>query len=158
MIKVGIARRDQRETYSIQIFTRRKHQLIIMFARQFSMRSTDDNKQIATTSFARIYWVVALCLLAASLLLSVSAFEETCTFQPMRIQLLRPHFCPRPRRCDLLFSRLEDGPQGDSDARVQHVEVQERGEPKSGTGMLFEWTTGDLVYSCMDLTKDLRKE
>lgn len=115
------------------------------------MRNTGDNKLIATSSFARFYWVVALCLPAASVLLSVSAFEEIRTFQPTRIQPLRPHFCPR--RCDLLFARLEDGPQGDSGARVQHVEVQERGEPKSGTGMLFEWATGALAYSCIYLQK-----
>ena len=31
---------------------------------------------------------------------------------------------------------------------MKHVEVQERGEPKSGTGFMFEWAGGMLMHAC----------
>lgn len=51
--------------------------------------------------------------------------------------------CPQ---CDIFFSKLE--PTGDGGKLVQDVKVQERGEPKSGTGFMFFWAGGTLVQTC----------
>lgn len=48
--------------------------------------------------------------------------------------------------CELLFRNLE--PTGSDGKLSQVVRVQERGEPKSGTGMMFDWATGGLVRTC----------
>lgn len=48
--------------------------------------------------------------------------------------------------CDILFTKLE--PTGDGGKLVQDVKVQERGEPKSGTGFMFFWAGGTLVQTC----------
>lgn len=48
--------------------------------------------------------------------------------------------------CELLFRNLE---RSGSDGKLtQTVKVQERGEPKSGTGMVFDWATGSLIRTC----------
>lgn len=53
--------------------------------------------------------------------------------------------------CDILFSKLETDSSG---RRVQVVEVQERGEPKSGTSFMFEWAGGLLIHACEYLKKN----
>lgn len=48
--------------------------------------------------------------------------------------------------CELLFRNLK---RISSDGKLaQVVRVQERGEAKSGTDMMFDWATGALVRSC----------
>lgn len=47
--------------------------------------------------------------------------------------------------CNLFFTRLELGEDG---SRVQHVEVQERGEPRSGTGSMFDWAGESIIHTC----------
>ena len=54
--------------------------------------------------------------------------------------------------CELLFRQLES--TGKNGKLTQDVRVQERGEPKSGTGMMFDWGTGALVRTC-DYLRDL---
>ena len=56
-----------------------------------------------------------------------------------------------PADCDALFSKLVAGPDGRG--KVQNVEVQVRGEPKSGTGMMAEWSWGALANVCLYLQK-----
>lgn len=48
--------------------------------------------------------------------------------------------------CELLFRNLE--PTGQDGKLTQVVRVQERGEPKSGTGMMFDWATASLIHAC----------
>ena len=48
--------------------------------------------------------------------------------------------------CDFLFSKLEPSENGGK--LVQNVKIQERGEPKSGTGFMFSWAGGTLVRTC----------
>ena len=45
--------------------------------------------------------------------------------------------------CEMLFSKLER--TGKNGKLAQDVRVQERGEPKSGTGVLYFWTTASLL-------------
>jgi len=49
-----------------------------------------------------------------------------------------------PKSCDLLFGRLEPG----KDGHFQTVDIQERGEPKSGTTFMYEWGVIALKSSC----------
>lgn len=56
-----------------------------------------------------------------------------------------------PKDCNALFSKLVAGPDGKG--KVQNVEVQVRGEPKSGTGMMAEWSWGALADVCLYLQK-----
>lgn len=48
--------------------------------------------------------------------------------------------------CELFFRKLEG--TGDNGKLTQVVRVQERGEPKSGTGFMFDWATGALMRTC----------
>ena len=48
--------------------------------------------------------------------------------------------------CELFFRKLEQ--QGENGKLSQVVKVQERGEPKSGTGFMFDWATGALIQTC----------
>lgn len=47
--------------------------------------------------------------------------------------------------CDALFSNLETTPTGE---RVQIVSQQQRGEPKSGTALIFYWAASAIFRSC----------
>ena len=66
---------------------------------------------------------------------------------PYHISLPKEEFgtekCPP---CELLFRNLERA--GEDNKLSQVVRVQERGEPKSGTGMMFDWATGTLMHTC----------
>lgn len=48
--------------------------------------------------------------------------------------------------CELFFSNLERNEENGLLSQV--VRIQERGEPKSGTGMMFDWAAGALVQTC----------
>lgn len=48
--------------------------------------------------------------------------------------------------CEVLFSKLEKTDRNGTLA--QHVMVQERGEPKSGTTIMYAWTTATLRRTC----------
>lgn len=56
--------------------------------------------------------------------------------------------CPS---CEQMFSKLSS--TGISGKFVQDVKIQERGEPKSGTGFMFDWGAGALDHMC-DYLKD----
>ena len=58
-------------------------------------------------------------------------------------EVLTAEACPP---CELLFRNLKH--TGDSGKMVQDVKVQERGEPKSGTGLMFAWASGSLIRTC----------
>lgn len=47
--------------------------------------------------------------------------------------------------CEPLFSQVSVMPDG---SRVQNVEVQVRGEPKSGTSFMFKWAGQALETAC----------
>ena len=48
--------------------------------------------------------------------------------------------------CELLFSKLEK--TGRYGKLAQEVRVQERGEPKSGTGFMYLWASATLIHTC----------
>ena len=54
--------------------------------------------------------------------------------------------CPA---CELLFTKLEG--TGRDGKLVQDIRVHERGEPKSGTGILFDWASATLLRTCHHL-------
>lgn len=47
--------------------------------------------------------------------------------------------------CDTIFSMLHTSADG---KRVQEIDMQERGEPKSGTGFMFQWARRALDGTC----------
>ena len=55
-----------------------------------------------------------------------------------------------PKTCEALFGKLEDGSSDGN--KVQEVEVQIRGEPKSGTGMTQVSAWNDCFTSCHQVT------
>lgn len=50
--------------------------------------------------------------------------------------------CPR---CNTVFSMINTT---NSEDRVKIVEIQQRGEPKSGTTFMYQWAHGALVHTC----------
>lgn len=48
--------------------------------------------------------------------------------------------------CEIFFRKLEKNERNGKLSQV--VRVQERGEPKSGTGFMFDWATGALMRTC----------
>lgn len=48
--------------------------------------------------------------------------------------------------CELLFSKLEK--TGRHGKLAQDVRVQERGEPKSGTGFMYFWASATFIHTC----------
>lgn len=64
-------------------------------------------------------------------------------FQMSLVDVDQADACPP---CELLFSKLE--PAGKNGKLTQHIRVQERGEPKSGTAVMYEWASGTLVWTC----------
>lgn len=116
---------------------------------------------------------VALLLLPVTLLLpgcrcsseSITRYSYSDEFIDREggdfLRVWRPrHWEPLPEKscppCDLLFGKLEgngpspsmSSPGGGDGRRIQHVEVEERGEPKSGTGFMFEWAMSALSHTC----------
>lgn len=57
--------------------------------------------------------------------------------------------------CDVLFSELRST---DSGRRVQEVQMQLRGEPKSGTGFIHQWASGMLYHACEFLQRSFGKD
>lgn len=104
-------------------------------------------------SLALTFWLYSLC--ASSRATSVAASENLQVFQPSDWDPLKSEECPT--NCEALFGKLEDGGRGGR-GKVQHVEVQERGEPKSGTGVMYEWATGAIAHSCIYLQRAYGKE
>ncbi|CAM9470059.1 unnamed protein product [Scytosiphon promiscuus] len=72
------------------------------------------------------------------------------TFRPAAPEPLPAEQCPES--CGDAFGRQGKEAQGGSQ-RIRSVQVQERGEPKSGTGFMFEWATNALAHSCMYLQR-----
>lgn len=75
----------------------------------------------------------------------------------LRVQTFRPNnWTPLPtgdcRPCASIFGKLEVSPDGGG-KMFQHVDIQERGEPKSGTGFMYEWATASLAQSCIYLQR-----
>lgn len=92
---------------------------------------------------------------ASSVLVAVQGKgTATGVFQPPMSEPLPERDCPS--NCDLLFRRLENGTEGTG--KVQHVEVQERGEPKSGTTFMYEWGSGALAHACAYLQRAYGRE
>lgn len=58
--------------------------------------------------------------------------------------------------CDLLFSKL--GKAGRGIKLSQNVQVQERGEPKSGTRIMYCWATAALIRACNYLQEKFGKD
>ena len=57
--------------------------------------------------------------------------------------------------CELFFTKLED--TGGNGKLSQFVAVQERGEPKSGTGFMYFWAIATFIKTC-DYLKGLYGE
>lgn len=60
----------------------------------------------------------------------------------------RGEWCPP---CEIFFTKLEENKE--TGKLNQVIRVQERGEPKSGTGMIFDWATGALDETCKYLRR-----
>ncbi|CAM9470199.1 unnamed protein product [Scytosiphon promiscuus] len=95
-----------------------------------------------------VFYILAWWLCAALLSGAATTAEGLRIFQPENREPLASEACPNS--CSDVFSKLEDGPPG-RPTKTQRIQVQERGEPKSGTGFMFEWATIALGHSCMFL-------
>lgn len=82
----------------------------------------------------------------------ITALARLFTCSAVSVEVDVQEECPP---CELLFSKLETTAEG---ARVQHVEVQERGEPKSGTTFSMNRAGGLLVHACDYFNKSFGKE
>lgn len=95
-------------------------------------------------------------MMAMVLLIFCLAVDEASAFHT-RPRILETEYmeeaCPP---CELLFSRLERTVGGVK--LSQNVHVQERGEPKSGTGILFFWATAALMHACNYLQDQFGEE
>lgn len=104
---------------------------------------------MVTHGTVTVAWVAVSCVLSG--VTDVLTFHASVRlFHIMDSVRLDLKDCAAHRHAQ--FGKLDDG-QSVSRGRVQHVEVQEGGEPKSGTGFMYEWTTGALRYSCMNLPR-----
>lgn len=54
-----------------------------------------------------------------------------------------------PESCEDIFPLLQPAVRG----KIQNVDIQVRGEPKSGTGMMAEWAWGSLAHACLYLER-----
>lgn len=65
-----------------------------------------------------------------------------------------------PTSCELVFEKLGEGINGSPSGNrsIQHVEVQERGEPKSGTTFMYQWAMAALSRTCVYLRKAYGEE
>ena len=84
--------------------------------------------------------VTSLLLISCRVVNSVSWLPR-----PSRVKDETPveETCPP---CELLFTKLED--KGGDGRLTQHVKVQERGEPKSGTGLMYFWAIATFTKTC----------
>lgn len=94
-------------------------------------------------------WVTVLCALSG-ITDVVRSDAGMRLFHFTNVEPLDSQDCPA--NCHDLFGKLDDWQSG-SRGSVQHVEVQERGEPKSGTGFMYEWASGALGHSCAFLQR-----
>lgn len=79
-------------------------------------------------------------LLAVSLLAACETrCAETLGFMPYNNSCVA---------CEELFIQLDYLPNG---SRIQNVEMQVRGEPKSGTSFMFKWACHALATACQYL-------
>lgn len=99
--------------------------------------------------------VVAVLLLTAWSAVGVTTTSASDTVPQQNVSFSRrPERETCPKDCELLFTKLEDRPHGGNGRnKIQTVEVQVRGEPKSGTGMMAEWAWGALAHACIYLQR-----
>lgn len=87
-----------------------------------------------------------ICLIAWLTVSGVTAFRRTPRIsEPEHID----EACPP---CEILFSKLER--TGREGKLSQHVYVHERGEPKSGSGVVYFWVMASLIHACDYLTQE----
>lgn len=94
------------------------------------------------------------------LLRTLSTLLLICSLPAKEVSSSRAHWtvstsedikepCPP---CELLFSKLEK--TGRHGKLSQDIRVQERGEPKSGTGFMYFWASATFIHTC-DYLRDL---
>ena len=81
------------------------------------------------------------------MLLTSSLVVDGAHSSPRRLQVSNEEHTDYPcPPCGLLFSKLEK--TGSNGKLAQDIRVQERGEPKSGTGISFYWAWAALIHAC----------
>lgn len=108
----------------------------------------------AVSLFTPAWIVLVWCYASSVLVAGQGKGTATGVFQPPTSEPLPGRDCPS--NCGLLFGRLKNGTEGTG--KFQHVEVQERGEPKSGTTFMYEWGSGALAHSCAYLQRAYGRE
>ena len=102
-----------------------------------------------TTGEPRPHYIMGLTLrlrIVTTLLLITCLGVNGVSWSPrqLRVETGRSRrVCPP---CELLFSKLED--TGRNGKLSQFVTVQERGEPKSGTGLVYFWAIASFMKTC----------
>ena len=80
------------------------------------------------------------------LMISCLAVNGVSSLDTLRRQAAVEHIVGACPPCGLLFGKLERTCRGTK--LSQYVKVQERGEPKSGTGIMYSWATAALMHAC----------
>eukprot|EP00752_Nemacystus_decipiens_P004759 g4334.t1 len=94
---------------------------------------------------------IALWLLSVALWV-LPGVRAKDMFRPPVLPEISAEHCPAS--CGGLFRRLRCDDDNDCEhGKQQNVDVQERGEPKSGTGFMYEWATGALGHACAYLAQ-----
>ena len=87
-------------------------------------------------------------MLALGSFLAVGGLSSSQPKTPSVELAPREDLCPP---CEFFFRKLERNKE--TGKLTQAVRVQERGEPKSGTGLMLDWATGALDHACIYLQR-----
>lgn len=90
------------------------------------------------------------------LLVSCLAFNGVSSFRALPRNSETEHIQEACPPCEVLFSKLET--TGGGQKLSQHVYAQERGEPKSGTGIMFFWARAALIHACNYLQENFGED
>ena len=99
-----------------------------------------ETEKMVMISFLRQKTILMMLLISCR---AENVFSSTSNHQRVMEPEVITKLCPP---CELFFTKLEK--TGRDGKLTQDVRVQERGEPKSGTGLLFFWGSAALMRTC----------
>lgn len=85
-------------------------------------------------------------MMATVMLVSCLAVNRVSVLHALPQNLEAEHIEEACPPCELLFSKLETTGRGKK--LSQQVNVQQRGEPKSGTVIMYSWARAALIHAC----------
>lgn len=95
-------------------------------------------------------------MMATVMLVSCLAVNRVSVLHALPQNLEAEHIEEACPPCELLFSKLETTGRGKK--LSQQVNVQQRGEPKSGTVIMYSWARAALIHACNYLKEHFGEE